>query len=192
MCFASVGCTVACCTLWCHTWCGTGLCGEVCGVVPQAISKPCRLSNGTRGLDPRTYANRQLLGCWPLGAQRAVGVPPPPFCNPPLRDLLERGWVPPSPPPLLEHTQPPGKQKIYCRMNNSAHGNVMLSAVNNGNSSLHVNSNQCTTTTTKRDVHHLMMNDGDQSELDSLELEPLLVVELELEPDDDYELESLP
>ena len=67
----------------------------------------------------------------------------------------------------------------------------MLSAVNNGNSSLHVNSNQCTTTT-KRDVHHLMMNDGDQSELDSLELEPLLVVELELEPDDDYELESLP
>ena len=45
-----------------------------------------------------------------------------------------------SPPPLPEHTQPTRKQKIYCRMKNSAHGNVMLSAVNNGNSSLHVNS----------------------------------------------------
>ena len=153
MCFASVGCTVVCCTLWCHTWCGTGLCGEVCGVVSQAISKPCRLSHGTWGLDPPTYANRQLLGCWPLCARRADGVPPPPPCNPPPRTYLSgggggtgeggrgsRGEGSPPPPPLLEHTQPPGKQKIDCRMNNSAHGNVMLSAVNNGNSSLHVNS----------------------------------------------------
>ena len=32
------------------------------------------------------------------------------------------------------------EQKNYWRMNNSAHGNVMLSAVNKGNSSLNVNS----------------------------------------------------
>ena len=32
------------------------------------------------------------------------------------------------------------EQKNYWRMNNSAHGNVMLSAVNKGNASLNVNS----------------------------------------------------
>ena len=56
-------------------------------------------------------------------------------------------------------------------------------------------SHQYTTTTTKRDIHHLMPNDSDhscQSELDSPELEPPSVVELELEPDDDDEPESLP
>ena len=37
-----------------------------------------------------------------------------------------------------------------------------------------------------------MTNDSDQSELDSPELEPPSVVELELEPDDDYEIDSLP
>ena len=53
-------------------------------------------------------------------------------------------------------------------------------------------SHQCTTTTTKRDIHSLMSNDSDQSELDSPELEAPSVVELELEPDDGDELESLP
>ena len=57
-------------------------------------------------------------------------------------------------------------------------------------------SHQYTTTTTKRDIHHLMQNDSDlscQSELDSPELEPPSVVELELEPDDDDDKpESLP
>ena len=56
-------------------------------------------------------------------------------------------------------------------------------------------SHQYTTTTTKRDIHHLMPNDSDlscQSELDSPELEPPSVVELELEPNDDDESESLP
>ena len=56
-------------------------------------------------------------------------------------------------------------------------------------------SHQYTTTTTKRDIHHLMPNDSDlscQSELDSPELEPPSVVELELEPDDDDEPEPLP
>ena len=57
-------------------------------------------------------------------------------------------------------------------------------------------SHQYTTTTTKRDIHHPMPNDSDlscQSELDSPELEPPLVVELKLEcDDDDDEPESLP
>ena len=76
----------------------------------------------------------------------------------------------------------------------------MLSAVNKENSSLNVNPGfphltNTKTTTTKRDIHHLMPNDSDlscQSELDSPELEPPSVVELELEPDDDDEPESLP
>ena len=46
---------------------------------------------------------------------------------------------PPPPPPA--GTYPIHReQKNYWRMNNSAHGNVMLSAVNKGNSSLNVNS----------------------------------------------------
>ena len=56
-------------------------------------------------------------------------------------------------------------------------------------------SHQYTTTTTKRDIHHLMPNDSDlscQSELDSPELEPPSLVELELQPDDDDKPESLP
>ena len=55
-------------------------------------------------------------------------------------------------------------------------------------------SNQDTTNTTKRDIHHLMPTHSDhgQSELDSPELEPPSVVEVELEPDDDEESESLP
>ena len=55
-------------------------------------------------------------------------------------------------------------------------------------------SNQDTTNTTKRDIHHLMptLSDHGQSELDSPELEPASVVEVELEPDDDEESESLP
>ena len=56
-------------------------------------------------------------------------------------------------------------------------------------------SHQYKTTTTKQDIHHLMPNDSDlscQSELDSPELEPPSAVELELEPDDDDEPESLP
>ena len=56
-------------------------------------------------------------------------------------------------------------------------------------------SHQYTTTTTKQDIHHLMPNDRDLSclsELDSPELEPPSVVELEMEPDDDDEPESLP
>ena len=46
----------------------------------------------------------------------------------------------------------------------------------------------------KRDIHHLMPNDSDlscRSELDSPQLEPLSVVELELEPDDVDEPKSL-
>ena len=56
-------------------------------------------------------------------------------------------------------------------------------------------SHQYTTTATKRDIHHLMPNDSDlscQSELDLPELEPPSVVELELDPNDDDEPESLP
>ena len=56
-------------------------------------------------------------------------------------------------------------------------------------------SHQYKTTTTKRDIHHLMPNDSNlscQSELDLPELEPPSVVELELEPDDDDDPESLP
>ena len=56
-------------------------------------------------------------------------------------------------------------------------------------------SHQYTTTTTKRGIHHLMPNDSDlscQLESDSPELEPPSAVELELEPDDDDEPESLP
>ena len=55
-------------------------------------------------------------------------------------------------------------------------------------------SNQDTTNTTKRDIHHLMPTHSDhgQSELDSPELESPFVVEVELEPDDDEESESLP
>ena len=55
-------------------------------------------------------------------------------------------------------------------------------------------SNQDTTNTTKRDIHHLMPTHSDhgQSELDSPELEPPSVVEVELKPDDDEESESLP
>ena len=56
-------------------------------------------------------------------------------------------------------------------------------------------SHQYTTTTTKRDTYHLMPNDSDlscQSESNSPELEPPLVVELELEPHDDDVPESLP
>ena len=46
-----------------------------------------------------------------------------------------------APPPPLAGTYPIHReQKNYWRMNNSAHGNVMLSAVNKGNSSLNVNS----------------------------------------------------
>ena len=55
-------------------------------------------------------------------------------------------------------------------------------------------SNQDTTNTTKRDIHHLMPTHSDhgQSEIDSPELEPPSVVEVELEADDDEESESLP
>ena len=55
-------------------------------------------------------------------------------------------------------------------------------------------SNQDTTNRTKRDIHHLMPTHSDhgQSKLDSPELEPPSVVEVELEPDDDEESESLP
>ena len=56
-------------------------------------------------------------------------------------------------------------------------------------------SHQYTTTTTQRDIHHLMPNDSDlscQSALDSPEPEPPSLVELELEPDDDDKPESLP
>ena len=62
----------------------------------------------------------------------------------------------------------------------------MLSAVNKGNSSLNVNSGFPHLTNTQqlqqRDIHHLMPNDSDlscQSELDTPELEPPSVVELE-------------
>ena len=64
------------------------------------------------------------------------------------RDLLERGGggrgrgsrargeAPPPAGTYPIHRE----QKNYWRMNNSAHGNVMLLAVNKGNSSLNVNS----------------------------------------------------
>ena len=49
---------------------------------------------------------------------------------------VQGGGVPPPP----AGTYPIHReQKNYWRMNNSAHGNVMLSAVNKGNSSLNVN-----------------------------------------------------
>ena len=90
------------------------------------------------------------------------------------------------------------EQKKHWRMNNPGHGNVMLSAVNEFIIECQFRvptSHQYTTTTTKRDIHHPMPNDGDlccQSELNSPELEPPSVVELELESDDDDEPESLP
>ena len=66
------------------------------------------------------------------------------------RDLLEQGGGggggpgeggggPGGRPPPCRNIPNP-QQKNYWRMNNSAHGNVMLSAVNKGNSSLNVNS----------------------------------------------------
>ena len=53
-------------------------------------------------------------------------------------------------------------------------------------------SNQDTTNTTQRDILMPTHSDHGQSELDSPELEPPSVVEVELEPDDDEESESLP
>ena len=79
--------------------------------------------------------------CWCAAPGGAACRSLPPI---PPRDLLERGGGgggggsggrPPS------GTYPIHKeQKNYWRMNNSAYGNVMLSAVNKGNSSLNVNS----------------------------------------------------
>ena len=78
--------------------------------------------------------------CWRL---TDTGPPPPP------RDLLERGGVQGRggggqgggvPPPPAGTYPIHREQKNYWRMNNSAHGNVMLSAVNKENSSLNVNS----------------------------------------------------
>ena len=53
-------------------------------------------------------------------------------------------------PPLPEHTQSTVNRKNYWRMNNSAHGNAMLSAVNKENSSLNVNSGFPHLTNTKK------------------------------------------
>ena len=54
------------------------------------------------------------------------------YSAPPPRDLLEwEGGGRGEPPPPSARTYPIHReQKNYCRMNNSAHGNVMLSAVN--------------------------------------------------------------
>ena len=117
------------------------------------------------------------------------------MCGGGVRDLLEgggsrgggegvQGGAPP--PPRRDIPNPQGTEKL---LDNSAHGNVMLLAVNKRNSSLCQfrvpTSHQYTTTTTKRDIHHLMPNDSDLFCQSELELE-------QLEPDDDDEPESLP
>ena len=62
------------------------------------------------------------------GGSRGGGKPPPPAGTYPIHR----------------------EQKNYWRMNNSAHGNVMLSAINKGNSSLNVNSGFPHLTNTQR------------------------------------------
>ena len=123
---------------------------------------------------------------------RAHRVPPPP----PPRDLLERGGGggavrrnipnPQGTEKLLENEQ---LSTWKCHVVGRKQRKFIIEC------QFRVpTSHQYTTTTTKRDIHHLMPNDSDlpcQSELDSPELEPPSVVELELEPDDD-EPESLP
>ena len=53
---------------------------------------------------------------------------------------LSGGGGGPEPPPPAGTYPIHREQKNYWRMNNSAHGNIMLSAVNKGNPSLNVNS----------------------------------------------------
>ena len=119
------------------------------------------------------------------------------------RDLLERGGrggggPGGSPPPPSERTQSTGNRKFIgqrtlstwkCHLVGSKQSQFIIAGQFRVPSS-----NQDTTNTTKRDIHHLMPTHSDhgQSELDSPELEPPSVVEVELEPDDDEESESLP
>ena len=108
-----------------------------------------------------------------------------------------RGEPPPPPP---EHTQSTGKKENL--LENEQLSTWKCHVVGRKQRKFIIEcqfrvptSHQYTTTTTKRDIHHLMPNDIDlscQSKLDSPKLEPPSVVELELEPDDDDEYESLP
>ena len=124
--------------------------------------------------------------------------------DPPPRDLLERGGGgvvqgEAPPPPCRNITNPQGTEKL---LENEQLSTWECHVVGRKQRKFIIEcqfrvptSHQYTTTTTKRDIHHLMPNDSDlscQSELDSPELEPPSVVELELGPDDDDEPESLP
>ena len=65
-------------------------------------------------------------------------VPPP--LPPPLKQVPGEGVQGGAPPPRAGTYPIHREQKNYWRINNSAHGNVVLSAVSKGNSSLNVNS----------------------------------------------------
>ena len=121
------------------------------------------------------------------------------------RDLLERGGGggegsrgEGSPPPCRNVPSPQGTENLLgneplstwkCHLVGSKQSQFIIAGQFRVPSS-----NQDTTNTTKRDIHHLMPTHSDhgQSELDSPVLEPPSVVEVELEPDDDEESESLP
>ena len=138
-------------------------------------------------------------------------TPPPSFggrpCHPPPRDLLERGGEGgrgsrgggegvqggAPPPPRRNVPSPQGTENLLgneplstwkCHLVGRKQSQFIIA------SQFRVpSSNQDTTNTTKRDIHHLMPTHSDhgQSELDSPELEPPSAVEVELEPDDDEE-----
>ena len=116
------------------------------------------------------------------------------YATPPPQDLLERGGGrggggPGGPPPCRNIPNPQGTEKSF---ENEEPSTWNYHVVGRKQRKFIIEcqfrvptSHQYTTTTTKRDIHHLMPNDSDvscQSELDSPELELPSEVEVEREP----------